>query len=74
MLSSFSKVSTKNDVSAVLKLLYHDDINNIFVKINKLQERIDLMGKVIKSYNEDKENISKGIFQYQMEKKIKEEI
>ena len=69
LISSISKTPNKDDISAILRLLYLDDIQLIFKKIKKLQENIELINKYNNNYKDDMSALEKGKFTYEMKKK-----
>ena len=69
LISSISKTPNKDDISAILRLLYLDDIQLIFKKIKKLQENIELINKYNNNYKDDMSALEKEKFTYEMKKK-----
>lgn len=75
LLSNIAKKANKDDISVVLKLLYLDDIENIFIKIKKKQDEIELINKYNKSFKEDATELEKEKFSNEMKRKqIDEEL
>lgn len=75
LISSIAKNPNKDDISAILKLLYLDDIQLIFEKIKKAQESIELISKYNNNYKDDMNVLEKEKFAFEMKKKqIDEEI
>lgn len=70
LISSINKNPNKDDISAVLKLLYLDDIQLVFKKIKKLQEEIELISKYNNSYKDDIDLLEKDKFNFEMKKKV----
>ena len=69
LISNVSKNSTKDDYTTVLHLLYIDEIEDIFTKIKKKQDEIDIIGKYNKSFKEDTTELKKEQFNLEMKKK-----
>lgn len=69
LISSIAKNANKDDISTVLKLLYLDDIQLIFMKIKKMQEEIELISKFNNSYKDDINLLEKDSFNYEMKRK-----
>ena len=69
LISNVSKNSTKDDYATVLHLLYLDEIEDIFTKIKKKQDEIDIIGKYNKSFKEDTTELKKEQFNLEMKKK-----
>ena len=69
LISNVSKNSTKDDYTTVLHLLYLDEIEDIFTKIKKKQDEIDIIGKYNKSFKEDTTELKKEQFNLEMKKK-----
>lgn len=69
LISVVSKNATKDDYSAVLSLLYLNDIESIFRKIKKYQDEIELIGKYNNSFKEDTNILQKEEFNLKMKKK-----
>lgn len=69
LISSIAKTPNKDDISAILRLLYLDDIQLIFKKIKKLQENIELINKYNNNYKDDMSALEKEKFTYEMKKK-----
>lgn len=70
LISSINKNPNKDDISAVLKLLYLDDIQLVFKKIKKLQEEIELISKYNNNYKDDIDLLEKDKFNFEMKKKV----
>lgn len=69
LISNVSKNSTKDDYATILHLLYLDEIEDIFTKIKKKQDEIDIIGKYNKSFKEDTTELKKEQFNLEMKKK-----
>lgn len=69
LISNVSKNPTKDDYATVLHLLYLDEIEDIFTKIKKKQDEIDIIGKYNKSFKEDTTELKKEQFNLEMKKK-----
>ena len=69
LISVVSKNATKDDYSAVLSLLYLNDIESIFRKIKKYQDEIEVIGKYNNSFKEDTNILQKEEFNLEMKKK-----
>lgn len=70
LISSINKNPNKDDISAVLKLLYLDDIQLVFKKIKQLQEEIELISKYNNNYKDDIDLLEKDKFNYEMKRKV----
>lgn len=70
LISSINKNPNKDDISAVLKLLYLDDIQLVFKKIKSLQEEIELISKYNNNYKDDIDLLEKDKFNFEMKKKV----
>lgn len=70
LISSINKNPNKDDISAVLKLLYLDDIQLVFKKIKNLQEEIELISKYNNNYKDDIDLLEKDKFNFEMKKKV----
>lgn len=69
LISSIAKNPNKDDISAILKLLYLDDIQVVFQKIKKLQDEIELISKYNSNYKDDINLLEKEKFTFEMRKK-----
>ena len=70
LISNISSKGNKEDISVILKLLYLDNIENIFFKIKKIQDNLDLITKFNNSYKDDIDDIQRKLFDYEMKKKL----
>lgn len=70
LLSTISKNSNKDDISAILNLLYLDNIQELFKVIKQKQDEIAIIGKYKKTTKEDTSNLQKEEFNLQMRKKV----
>ena len=68
LISSISKKPNKDDISVVLKLLYLEKIEDIFSKIKKMQDEIELINKYNKNFKEDINNLERDKFNCEMKK------
>lgn len=69
LLSSISKKANKDDISVILKLLYLENINSIFIKIKKMQDEIDLINKYNNNFKDDISELERENFNNEMKKK-----
>ena len=69
LISDTSKNATKEDYSAVLNLLYLNDIESVFRKIKEHQDEIELIGKYNNTFKEDTNILQKEEFNLEMKKK-----
>ena len=69
LISDTSKNATKDDYSAVLNLLYLNDIESVFRKIKEHQDEIELIGKYNNTFKEDTNILQKEEFNLEMKKK-----
>lgn len=69
LISIVSPNSTKEDYSIVLNLLYLNKIEEIFKKIKKNQDEIELIGKFKNNFKEDISTLEKEQFNLEMKKK-----
>lgn len=69
LISTVSSNATKDDYSTILNLLYLDKIEEVFRKIKKNQDEIEIMGKFKNSFKEDVETLQKEEFNLEMKKK-----
>ncbi len=75
LLSSISKKANKDDISVILKLLYLENVESIFMKIKKMQDEIDLINKYNNSFKDDISELERENFNNEMKKKqIDEEL
>lgn len=69
LVSTYSPNATKDDYSVVLNLLYLEDIEEVFRKIKKCQDEIELIGKYNKNFKENTITLQKEEFNLEMKKK-----
>lgn len=69
LISIVSPNSTKEDYSIVLNLLYLNKIEEIFKKIKKNQDEIEIIGKFKNNFKEDISTLEKEQFNLEMKKK-----
>lgn len=69
LLSSIAKKPNKDDISVVLKLLYLENVESIFMKIKKLQDEIELINKYNNNFKEDISGLEREQFNNEMKKK-----
>lgn len=75
LISSMSKNASKEDYTTILNLLYLNDIEDVFRKIKKDQDDIELIGKYNKNFKEDVNQLQKEEFNLEMkQKQIDEEL
>ncbi len=75
LLSSISKKANKDDISVILKLLYLENVESIFMKIKKMQDEIELINKYNNNFKDDISQLERENFNNEMKKKqIDEEL
>ena len=75
LLSSISKKANKDDISVILRLLYLENIESVFMKIKKMQDEIELINKYNNNFKDDISSLERENFNNEMKKKqIDEEL
>ena len=69
LLSSIAKKPNKDDISVVLKLLYLENVESIFMKIKKMQDEIELINKYNNNFKDDISGLEREQFNNEMKKK-----
>lgn len=69
LISNVSSNATKEDYSTILNLLYLGNIEEVFRKIKKNQDEIEIIGKFKNSFKEDVDTLQKEEFNLEMRKK-----
>ncbi len=69
LISTVSTNATKDDYTVVLNLLYLNKIQDIFRKIKKNQDEIEIIGKFKNNFKEDISTLEKEEFNLEMKKK-----
>lgn len=69
LLSSIAKKPNKDDISVVLKLLYLENVESIFMKIKKMQDEIELINKYNNNFKDDISGLEREKFNNEMKKK-----
>lgn len=69
LLSSIAKKPNKDDISVILKLLYLENVESIFMKIKKMQNEIELINKYNNNFKDDISCLEREQFNNEMKKK-----
>ena len=69
LLSSIAKKPNKDDISVVLKLLYLENVESIFMKIKKMQDEIELINKYNNNFKDDISGLEREQFNNEMKRK-----